>query len=55
MGDIGGHGGRNGRGNGGGVPPNCRGSGENQAGGPGGHGIWGARRRKIGRIGGPTV
>ena len=38
-----------------GVPPNRRGSGENQAGGPGGNGIGCPRMRKIGRIGGPKV
>ena len=36
-------------------PPNRQGSGENQARGPGGNGIGGPRRRKIGRIWGPTV
>ena len=36
----------------GGGPPNRR---ESQAGGPGGNDIWGPRRRKIGRIWGPTV
>ena len=41
---------------GGGIPPpNRQGSGENQGGGPGGNGIGGPRRRKIGRIGSPTV
>ncbi|KAF0146870.1 MAG: hypothetical protein FD143_3197 [Ignavibacteria bacterium] len=44
-----------GRGGDGGIPPNCRGSGENQARGPGGNGIGCPMRRKIGRIGGPTV
>ena len=40
---------------GGDSPPQPPGSGENQAGGPGGNGIWGPRRRKIGWIWGPTV
>ena len=35
--------------------PHPAGSGENQAGRPGGFGIWGPRRRKIGRIWGPMV
>ena len=43
-------------GRGGNPPPhNRRGSGENQAGGPGGNGIAGPSRRKIARIGGPTI
>ena len=42
-------------GTGGDPPPNRRGSGENQAGGPGSNGIGGPRRRKIGRIWGPTI
>ena len=46
---------RRARGNGGiPPPPNRKGSGENQAGGPGANGIGGPRRRKIGRIGGPN-
>ena len=47
---IGGQGGGNGD-----PPPNRHGSGENQARGPGGNGIGGPRRRKIGMIRGPTV
>ena len=42
------------RARGGGNPP-PQPPGENQAGGPGGNGTGGLRRRKIGRIGGPTV